>query len=100
MLYFYFVEMSYSERKLSTASQQSNSSDQFYNWITYSANQNLAAVLNDPNKGKQKDFFTKLWGIDFSEKTSGEISKHPYLPEINHSHFDHYLRKISKVKYY
>ena len=63
----------------------------------YSANQNLAAVLNDPNRGKQKDFFTKLWGVDFTEKTISEISKHPYLPEINLSHFENYIKKISKV---
>lgn len=84
-------------RKLSVTSQHSSSSDSSCQWTVFSASQNLAAVLNDPNKGKQKDFFTKLWGVDFVEKSSADIPKHPYLPEVNHSHFESYLKKISKV---
>lgn len=84
-------------RKLSTSSQHSTSSESSSQWTVFSASQNLAAVLNDPNRGKQRDIFTKLWGVDFIEKSLSDIPNHPYLPEINHTHFENYLRKISKV---
>lgn len=60
-------------------------------WTVYSAAQNLPAVLNDPNRGKQSNFFVKTWGDSFVEKS--EIGKSPFLPEINYSHFELYLRK-------
>ncbi|XP_046388598.1 vacuolar protein sorting-associated protein 54 isoform X3 [Ischnura elegans] len=63
-------------------------------WSIFSSTQNLPAVLNDPNRGKQKDFFTKIWGDGFVEKA--EIPKHPYLPEITAAHFENYIKKISK----
>lgn len=63
-------------------------------WTVYSGSQNLPAVLNDPNRGKQKDFFTKLWGDSFVERT--DIQPSPYLPEITAAHFESYLRKIGK----
>ncbi|KAK3932956.1 Vacuolar protein sorting-associated protein 54 [Frankliniella fusca] len=63
-------------------------------WTVYSGSQNLPAVLNDPNRGKQKDFFTKLWGDSFVERT--DIPPSPYLPEITAAHFESYLRKIGK----
>lgn len=60
-------------------------------WTVYSAAQNLPAVLNDPNRGKQSNFFIKTWGDSFIEKT--EITRSPFLPEINFTHFETYLRK-------
>ena len=64
-------------------------------WNVYSAAQNLPAVLNDPNKGKQSNFLTKTWGDSFIEKV--EIPKCPYLPEITMQHLESYLRKIARV---
>lgn len=63
-------------------------------WSLYSASQHLPAVLTDPNKGKQSNFFTKTWGDAFVEKTA--IEKSPFLPEITWAHFDAYLRKYGK----
>ncbi|XP_066260954.1 vacuolar protein sorting-associated protein 54 [Euwallacea similis] len=70
------------------------SNDQDEPWTIYKASQFLPAVLNDPNKGKQSNFFTRTWGDSFVEKTV--IEKSPYLPEITYAHFDHYLRKYGK----
>ncbi|XP_068632374.1 vacuolar protein sorting-associated protein 54 [Battus philenor] len=64
------------------------------NWTFYSSSQNLPAVLNDPNKGKQSNFFTKTWGDGFVEKV--EINPSPYLPDISLSHFESYCKKISR----
>ncbi|KAF5271943.1 hypothetical protein FQA39_LY07960 [Lamprigera yunnana] len=63
-------------------------------WTIYCAAQNLPAVLNDPNRGKQSNFFTKTWGDSFVESTS--IGKCPFLPEISHAHFETYLRKYAR----
>lgn len=63
-------------------------------WSVYSAAQNLPAVLNDPNRGKQSNFFVKTWGDTFVEKN--EIEKSPFLPEITYAHFDTYLRKVGR----
>lgn len=63
-------------------------------WSLYSAAQHLPAVLTDPNRGKQSNFFTKTWGDSFVEKT--EIEKSPFLPEITYAHFETYLRKYGK----
>lgn len=63
-------------------------------WTVYKASQYLPAVLNDPNKGKQSNFFTRTWGDSFVEKT--EIEKSPFLPEITYAHFEQYLRKYGK----
>ncbi|PNF33403.1 Vacuolar protein sorting-associated protein 54 [Cryptotermes secundus] len=63
-------------------------------WSLYSAAQNLPALLNDPNRGKQRDFFTKTWGDSFVEKI--DIPKAHYLPDISHAHFESYLRKIAR----
>lgn len=63
-----------------------------------SASQNLAAVLNDPGRGKQRDFFTKIWGVDFVETPLANITPNPNLPLITRAHFETYLRKISKVQ--
>ncbi|XP_014362475.2 vacuolar protein sorting-associated protein 54 [Papilio machaon] len=63
-------------------------------WTFYSSSQNLPAVLNDPNKGKQSNFFTKTWGDSFVEKV--DIHPSPYLPDIGLSHFESYCKKISR----
>lgn len=63
-------------------------------WTVYSAVQNLPAVLNDPNRGKQTNFFVKTWGDTFIEKT--EISHSPFLPEITYGHFELYLKKVGR----
>lgn len=63
-------------------------------WSVFSAAQNLPAVLNDPSRGKQANFFTKKWGVDFVEKTP--IYQSPQLPDIKWEHFDLYVRKIGK----
>ncbi|CAG9862352.1 unnamed protein product [Phyllotreta striolata] len=63
-------------------------------WSLYTASQHLPAVLTDPNKGRQSNFFTKTWGDGFVEKTT--IEKSPFLPEITWAHFDAYLRKFGK----
>lgn len=64
-------------------------------WTVYSAAQNLPAVLNDPNKGKQSNFLTRTWGDAFIEKI--DIPKSPHLPEITIQHFESYLKKIARV---
>ncbi|KAK9873209.1 hypothetical protein WA026_021441 [Henosepilachna vigintioctopunctata] len=63
-------------------------------WSVYSAAQNLSAVLNNPNLGKQSNFFIRTWGDSFVEKT--ETEKSPYLPEIKYSHFEKYLLQYGK----
>ncbi|CAG9785569.1 unnamed protein product [Diatraea saccharalis] len=63
-------------------------------WTFYSSSQNLPAVLNDPNRGKQSNFFTKTWGDNFVDKI--DIHPSPYLPEINVAHFESYCKKIAK----
>ncbi|XP_067009961.2 vacuolar protein sorting-associated protein 54 [Anabrus simplex] len=63
-------------------------------WTLYCASQNLPAVLNDPNRGKQRDFFTKLWGDGFVDKV--DVSPSPHLPEITLQHFDSYIKKIAR----
>ncbi|XP_041987397.1 vacuolar protein sorting-associated protein 54 [Aricia agestis] len=64
------------------------------NWTFYSSSQNLPAVLNDPNRGKQSNFFTKTWGDSFADKV--EIYPSPYLPEISLQHFESYCKKLAK----
>ncbi|KAF7996326.1 hypothetical protein HCN44_001958 [Aphidius gifuensis] len=66
--------------------------DKTSTWTIYSASQNLPAVLNDPRKGKQSNFFTKTWGDAFVERV--DIPKSPYLQDINIHHFDSYIKKI------
>ncbi len=55
--------------------------------------QNMAAILNDPKKGKQKDFFTRTWGESFAERPN--ILPSSLLPEITQDDFTPYLRKLS-----
>lgn len=63
-------------------------------WSVFSAAQNLAAVLNDPSRGKQTNLFTKKWGDSFVEKA--HINPSQYLPNISLNDFDNYLKKIGK----
>lgn len=63
-------------------------------WSPYLAAQNLPAVLNDPSRGKQTNFFTKKWGDSFVEKT--HIAPSPYLESINWSDFELYLKRIGR----
>ncbi|CAG0885994.1 unnamed protein product [Darwinula stevensoni] len=62
-------------------------------WNVFLASQNLASVLNDPKRGKQRDLFTKTWGESFIEK---EVPSCPFLPEIKVEDFTAYLKKTSK----
>ncbi|XP_038112094.1 vacuolar protein sorting-associated protein 54 [Culex quinquefasciatus] len=63
-------------------------------WSVFSAAQNLPAVLNDPSRAKQTNFFTKKWGDSFVEQQSfGTV---PQLPEIKWDHFEAYLKRIGK----
>lgn len=63
-------------------------------WTFYSSSQNLPAVLNDPNRGKQGNFFTKTWGDSFVDRV--DIYPSAYLPEISLAHFESFCKKISK----
>ncbi|XP_053666941.1 vacuolar protein sorting-associated protein 54 [Anopheles marshallii] len=63
-------------------------------WSVFSAAQNLPAVLNDPSRGKQTNFFTKKWGDAFVEGTS--IGPSPRLADIRWDQFDAYLKRIGK----
>lgn len=83
-----------SSRKSSVTSNNSDRYSHEPEWVQYTPAQNLPAVLNDPNKGKQKDLFTKTWGDSFVELT--DIPDPHYLPHISIQHFEHYLKKIGK----
>nr|XP_040235232.2 vacuolar protein sorting-associated protein 54 [Anopheles coluzzii] len=63
-------------------------------WSVFSAAQNLPAVLNDPSRGKQTNFFTKKWGDSFVEGAS--IGPSPRLADIRWDQFDAYLKRIGK----
>lgn len=63
-------------------------------WGVYSAAQNLPAVLNDPQRGKQTNLFTKKWGEHFVERA--HIPGTPRLPDITHADFAVYLGSIGK----
>ncbi|KAH8377915.1 hypothetical protein KR093_007848, partial [Drosophila rubida] len=63
-------------------------------WGVYSAAQNLPAVLNDPQRGKQSNLFTKKWGEHFVERV--HVPHTPRLPDITHADFAVYLGSIGK----
>lgn len=63
-------------------------------WSVYLSAQNLPAVLNDPNRGKQANIFTKKWGDSFVEKV--HIPASPLLPDITYDHLDSYIKHIGK----
>ena len=72
-----------------------NSQSSSTTWSVYSAAQNLPAVLNDPNKGKQSNFLTKTWGDSFIEKA--DVPKCTFIPDITVHHLESYLKKIGRV---
>ncbi|EDV98939.1 vacuolar protein sorting-associated protein 54 [Drosophila grimshawi] len=63
-------------------------------WGVYSSAQNLPAVLNDPQRGKQSNLFTKKWGEQFVERS--QIPQSSRLPDITHADFTVYLGSIGK----
>ena len=63
-------------------------------WNVLSSSVNLPAVLNNPAKGKQKDFFTRSWGADFVD--SAILPPSAYVCEIPPNTFERYLRKVRK----
>jgi len=63
-------------------------------WNVLSSSVNLPAVLNNPAKGKQKDFFTRSWGADFVD--SAILPPSPNVCEIPPNTFDRYLKKVRK----
>ncbi|XP_013887901.1 vacuolar protein sorting-associated protein 54, partial [Austrofundulus limnaeus] len=63
-------------------------------WTVYSSKVNLPAALNDPRLAKREsDFFTKTWGLDFTET---EVMPSFYLPNITRDHFGPYLQEMSQ----
>jgi len=56
--------------------------------------QNLPAVLTDPKKGKQRDFFTRTWGEDFTENQP--IPPSPYVCQLSAKHCEKYLKKLRR----
>lgn len=63
-------------------------------WSVFLSAQNLPAVLNDPNRGKQSNIFTKKWGDSFVEKVN--IPPSPLLPDVTYDHLDAYVKHIGK----
>ncbi|XP_065562783.1 vacuolar protein sorting-associated protein 54-like [Artemia franciscana] len=63
-------------------------------WSMFMSCQNLASALSDPNKGKQKDIFTKNWGYSFTE--TSEIVRSPLLDTPETEDFRDYLKRISR----
>ncbi|XP_037546537.1 vacuolar protein sorting-associated protein 54, partial [Nematolebias whitei] len=63
-------------------------------WTVYSSKVNLPAALNDPRLAKREsDFFTKTWGLDFTE---AEVMPSFYLPNITREHFGPYMQEMSQ----
>ena len=69
-----------------------NTNNEFWNVLSSSVN--LPAVLNNPGKGKQKDFFTRSWGVDFVDTSI--LPSSPHVCELPPHSFDRYLRKVRK----
>uniref|UniRef100_H2LCS6 Vacuolar protein sorting-associated protein 54 n=1 Tax=Oryzias latipes TaxID=8090 RepID=H2LCS6_ORYLA len=64
-------------------------------WTVYSSKVNLPAALNDPRLAKREsDFFTKTWGLDFTET---EVMPSFYLPIITREQFGPYLQEMTQV---
>jgi len=64
-------------------------------WDVLSSSVNLPAVLNDPGKGKQKDFFTRTWGAEFIDTSI--LPPSPFVCEIPPQSFQRYVRKMQKL---
>lgn len=63
-------------------------------WTVYSSKVNLPAALNDPRLAKREsDFFTKTWGLDFTET---EVSPCSHLPSITREDFSPYLQETAQ----
>lgn len=63
-------------------------------WTVYSSKVNLPAALNDPRLAKREsDFFTKTWGLDFTET---EVMPSFCLPNITKEHFEPYLQEMTQ----
>uniref|UniRef100_A0A3Q2D519 Vacuolar protein sorting-associated protein 54 n=1 Tax=Cyprinodon variegatus TaxID=28743 RepID=A0A3Q2D519_CYPVA len=63
-------------------------------WTVYSSKVNLPAALNDPRLAKREsDFFTKTWGLDFTET---EVMPSFHLPNITREHFGPYSQEMSQ----
>uniref|UniRef100_A0A3P9M5W5 Vacuolar protein sorting-associated protein 54 n=1 Tax=Oryzias latipes TaxID=8090 RepID=A0A3P9M5W5_ORYLA len=66
-------------------------------WTVYSSKVNLPAALNDPRLAKREsDFFTKTWGLDFTET---EVMPSFYLPIITREQFGPYLQEMTQVTF-
>ncbi|XP_035390561.1 vacuolar protein sorting-associated protein 54 [Electrophorus electricus] len=65
-----------------------------HRWTVYCSKVNLPAALNDPRLAKREsDFFTKTWGVDFTE---GEVLPAPSLATITAEHFSAYLQETAQ----
>ncbi|KAF4075438.1 hypothetical protein AMELA_G00234400 [Ameiurus melas] len=65
-----------------------------HRWTVYNSKVNLPAALNDPRLAKREsDFFTKTWGVDFTE---GEVTPSYSLPNITAEHFCTYLNDTAQ----
>ncbi|XP_026102485.1 vacuolar protein sorting-associated protein 54-like [Carassius auratus] len=65
-----------------------------HRWTVYNSQVNLPAALNDPRLAKREsDFFTKTWGLDFTET---EVMPSFYLPNISREHFSSYLQETAQ----
>ncbi|TRY86070.1 hypothetical protein DNTS_030167 [Danionella cerebrum] len=63
-------------------------------WSVYNSKVNLPAALNDPRLAKREsDFFTKTWGLEFSE---GSILPCFHLPNISREEFSAYLQETAQ----
>uniref|UniRef100_A0A3B5M8K4 Vacuolar protein sorting-associated protein 54 n=1 Tax=Xiphophorus couchianus TaxID=32473 RepID=A0A3B5M8K4_9TELE len=63
-------------------------------WTVYSSKVNLPAALNDPRLAKREsDFFTKTWGLDFTEM---EVMPSFHLPNISREHFGPYSQEMTQ----
>ncbi|KAI5089780.1 vacuolar protein sorting-associated protein 54, partial [Silurus meridionalis] len=65
-----------------------------HRWTVYNSKVNLPAALNDPRLAKREsDFFTKTWGVDFTE---AEVMPSYSLPNITPEHFSTYLNDTAQ----
>uniref|UniRef100_A0A8C1Y1X4 Vacuolar protein sorting-associated protein 54 n=1 Tax=Cyprinus carpio TaxID=7962 RepID=A0A8C1Y1X4_CYPCA len=65
-----------------------------HRWTVYNSKVNLPAALNDPRLAKREsDFFTKTWGLDFTET---DVMPSFYLPNISREHFSSYLQEMAQ----
>merc|ERR1712223_89244 len=86
------------QRSSSVRSTRSISSYNAAEISSMASSQNLPAVLNDPRKGKQKDFFTRTWGETFTEISDipPSLSVGPNYGAVSSKSFDRYIKKLNK----